>query len=85
MIESVKQIVEIKANDLPPTFDVLVGQTTYAMERNPNRDGKVRIHCTTTSENIYVDPDQMMVVLIPDTWENAALDIEFSLMQRGLI
>ena len=85
MIESVKQIVTMKANDLPPTFDVRIGNTEYAMERNPDRNGKVWMHCTTTSENLYVDPDVEITVLIPDTWENAALDIEFDLMQKGLI
>jgi hypothetical protein len=86
MIESVKQIKTMKASDLPPTFDVLVGDsTTYAMERNPDKYGKVWMHCTDTSENIHIDPDEIITVLVPDTWENAAVDIEFDLMQKGLV
>jgi hypothetical protein len=27
----------------------------------------------------------MVTVLVPDTWENAAVDIEFDLMQKGLV
>ena len=85
MIESVKQIKTMKASDLPHTFDVRIGNTEYAMERNFDRSGKVWIHCTTTSEDIYISPNEMVTVLIPDTWENAALDIELDLMQEGLI
>jgi hypothetical protein len=85
MIESVKQIKTMKAIDLPPTFDIQVGLFTYHMERSPDRDGKVWMHCSDTSENIHIDPNETISVLIPDTWENASVDIEFDLMQKGLV
>ena len=85
MIESIKEIKTMKAIDLPPTFDVQVGLSSYRMERSPDRDGKVWMHCSDTSEDIHIDPDEIITVLVPDTWENARYDIEFDLMKEGLL
>ena len=85
MIESIKEIKTMKAIDLPPTFDVRVGLSSYRMERSPDRDGKVWMHCSDTSEDIHIDPDEIITVLVPDTWENARYDIQFDLMKEGLL
>lgn len=85
MIESVKQIKTMKAIDLPPTFDVLVGMTSYPMEFQGVEGGFVYFLSTSDNQLINVPSDFEMTVLIPDTWENARFDIEFGLMQEGLI
>ena len=85
MIDSVKRIETMKASDLPPTFDVLVGQTTYPMELQGVERGFVYFLSTSDNMLLNVPADYEMTVLVPDTWENAATDIEFDLMQKGLI
>ena len=85
MIDSVKQIKTMKAIDLPPTFDVLVGQTTYPMEMQCVERGFAYFLSTSDNMLLNVPADYEMTVLVPDTWENAALDIEMDLMQKGLV
>jgi hypothetical protein len=34
---------------------------------------------------VNIPVDEMVTVLVPDTWENASVDIEFDLMQKGLV
>lgn len=85
MINSVKQIQTMKAIDLPHTFDVLVGQTSYPFELESADAHYVYMRSTDTDETIYIPRDEMITVLIPDTLENAALDIEMDLMQQGLL
>jgi hypothetical protein len=84
MIESVKQIVTVKAEDLPPTFDVRVGTLEIPLEVESMDDHYVYL-IDDQGEVIYMPRQQKMTVLIPDTLENARLDIEFALMQDGLL
>jgi hypothetical protein len=34
---------------------------------------------------MYVNADEPMAVLVEETWEEAALDVEFDLMKKGLV
>lgn len=85
MIETVKQIKTMKARDLPPTFDIQVGLFCYPMEMQCVERGYAYFLSTTDNQLINVPADYEMTVLIPDTWDNAALDIEMDLMQKGVI
>jgi len=85
MIDSVKQIKTMKAIDLPKTFDVLVGQTSFPMKFVAAERGFVYFISTADNQLINVPEDTEMTVLVPDTWEHAAFDIEVSLMERGLV
>jgi hypothetical protein len=85
MIESVKQIKTMKAIDLPDTFDIRVGTTEYPFEIVDWDLDYVYAKSIKTNEIVNIPAHEMVTVLIPDTWDNAALDIEFSLMQKGLI
>ena len=85
MIESVKQIKTMKAIDLPDTFDVRVGTTEYPFEIVDWDLDYVYAKSIKDNEVINIPVDEMVTVLVPDTWENAAVDIEFDLMQKGLV
>jgi hypothetical protein len=85
MIDNISQIQVVKASDLPPTFDILVGTQTYRFEVAGMGDDVVWLHCTDTNESMWIDPNDEMSILIPDTWENAKWDISFDLMQRGAL
>ena len=85
MITSVKQIKTMKAIDLPPTFDVQIGTFAYPMEVESVDANYVYMRSTDTNETVFIPCDEMITILVPDTWDNAALDIELDLMQKGLI
>ena len=85
MIVSIKQIVTVKACDLPPTFDVRVGNMSYPFELDGMDESYVYIIDTTSGETVYVPRDEDMTILVPDTWENAKWDISLGLMEKGLI
>ena len=85
MIESVKQIKTMKAIDLPDTFDVRVGTTEYPFEIVDWDLDYVYAKSIKDNQVVNIPADEMVTVLIPDTWENAAVDIEFDLMQKGLV
>lgn len=85
MIESVKQIATMKASDLPPTFDVQVGLFTYPMEIEGMDMHFVYMRSTDTDETIYIPRDEMITILIPDTWDNAKWDISLALMTDGVL
>jgi len=85
MINSVKQIVTMKASDLPPTFDVRIGSVEYPFEIDYMDYAYVYMIETNSGETVYVDRNQMMTVLIPDTLENASMDIELDLMTQGIL
>ena len=85
MIVSVKQIKTMKAIDLPDTFDVRVGTTEYPFEIVDWDLDYVYAKSIKDNQVINIPVDEMVTVLVPDTWENAAVDIEFDLMQKGLV
>lgn len=85
MIDSVKQIKTMKAIDLPDTFDVRVGTTEYPFEIVDWDLDYVYAKSIKDNQVINIPVDEMVTVLVPDTWENAAVDIEFDLMQKGLV
>lgn len=84
-IESVKAIATVKAIDLPPTFDVQVGLFCYPMEVESMDANYVYIRSTDTDETIYIPRNEDVTILVPDTWDNAHLDISLDLMKRGII
>jgi hypothetical protein len=75
----------MKAIDLPHTFDVRIGTTEYPFEIESVDTNYVYAKSIKTNEIVNIPVHEMVTVLIPDTWDNAALDIEFDLMQKGLI
>lgn len=85
MIESVKQIKTMRAMELPHTFDVRVGTTEYPFEVIDWDLDYVYAKSIKDNQVVNIPVDEMVTVLVPDTWENAALDIEMDLMQKGLI
>ena len=85
MIDSVKQIKTMKAIDLPDTFDVRVGTTEYPFEIVDWDLDYVYAKSIKDNQVVNIPCDEMVTVLVPDTWENAATDIEFDLMQKGLV
>jgi hypothetical protein len=85
MIESVKQIKTMKAIDLPDTFDIRVGTTEYPFEIVDWDLDYVYAKSIKDNQVVNIPVDEMVTVLVPDTWENASVDIEFDLMQKGLV
>jgi len=85
MIESVKQIKTMRAMDLPDTFDVRVGTTEYPFEIVDWDLDYIYAKSIKDNQVVNIPVDEMVTVLVPDTWENAAVDVEFDLMQKGLV
>lgn len=85
MIESIKEIRTVKAIDLPPTFDVLIGDEEYPMEIMNVDSEFVYVVSHRDSQVIHIPVNEIVSVLVPDTWENARYDIEFDLMKEGLL
>ena len=85
MIETVKQIKTVKAVDLPPTFDIQVGTTSYPFELDYMDYAYVYIIDMTSGETVYLRRSDMVTILVPDTLDNARMDIEMDLMQMGMI
>jgi hypothetical protein len=84
MIDSVSEIRTVKAMDLPPTFDILVGHTTYRFELESVEADTVYMRCTDTNETMWLNPQDEVAILVPDTLANARVDIELDLMTRGM-
>jgi hypothetical protein len=85
MIDSVKQIVTVKAEMLPPTFDILVGATEYPFELESMDSHFVYMVSTSTNEVVNIPRDEMVTILVPDTWDNSKWDIGLSLMNQGIL
>ena len=85
MIETVKQIKTVKAIDLPHTFDIMVGTTIYPFEIESVDESFVYMLDTTSGEIVYVRHSDVLTILVPDTLDNAALDIEMDLMVQGIL
>jgi len=85
MIDSVKQIKTMRAMDLPDTFDIRVGTSEYPFEIVDWDIDYVYAKSIKDNQIINIPADEMVTVLVPDTWDNAALDIELDLMQQGLL
>ena len=85
MIESVKKIETMRAMDLPDTFDVRVGTTEYPFEIVDWDLDYVYAKSIKDNQVVNIPVDEMVTVLVPDTFDNAAIDIEMDLMQKGVI
>ena len=85
MIQSIKHVQTMKASDLPYTFDILVGSVEYPFETVDADNDFMYLRDIKGNEIVNVPNDCMMTVLVPDTLDNARFDIEFDLMQEGLL
>lgn len=84
-IDSVKAIATVKASNLPPTFDIQVGTFAYPMELISMDRYFIYVRSTDTDETIRINKNEMVTILIPDTLDNAHLDISLDLMAKGII
>ena len=89
MIDGIFRIEEMSASDCPDEFLTRVGNNNVTMWRNrlADMDGKLCFSFPYISwcDDLYVTPDEPMAVLVEETWEEAALEIEFDLMKKGLV
>jgi hypothetical protein len=83
MIDSVKQIKTMRAIDLPDTFDIRVGAFEYPFEIVDWDLDYVYAKSIKDNQIVNIPIHEEVTVLVPDTWENAAVDIEFDLMKEG--
>ena len=88
-IDGIYRIEEMRADACPDEFLTRVFDNEVTMWRNRLADhgGKICFSFPYISwcDDMYVDADSPMAVLVEETWEEAALDIEFDLMKKGLI
>ena len=82
MIDKVSEIRTVKASDLPPTFDIMVGTTIYPFELDFMDSVNVWMTDTTSGESVYLPRDADISILVPDTWDNAKWDIALSLIDE---
>ena len=89
MIDGIFRIEEMPASECPDEFLTRVGSANVTIWRNrlADYDGKLCFSFPYISwcDDMYVDADEPMAVLVEETWEEAALDIEFDLMKKGMI
>ena len=89
MIDGIFRIEEMRAADCPDEFLTRVGNNNVTMWRNrlADMDGKICFSFPYISwcDDLYVTPDEPMAILVEETWEEAALEIEFYLMKKGII
>ena len=88
-IDGIYRIEEMRADQAPDEFLTRIFDNEVTMWRNPLADinGKLCFSFPYISwcDDMYVAPDETIAVLVEETWEEAALDVEFDLMQKGLI
>ena len=89
MIDGIFRIEEIRADECPDEFLTRVGNNNVTLWRNrlADHDGKIyfRFPYISWCDDMYVNADEPMAVLVEETWEEAALEIEFDLMKKGLV
>ena len=89
MIDGIFRIEEMRAADCPDEFLTRIGSANVTMWRNrlADYDGKLCFSFPYISwcDDMYVNADEPMAVLVEETWEEAALEIEFDLMKKGLV
>jgi hypothetical protein len=93
MIDGIFRIEEMRAADCPDEFLTRVGNANVTVWRNRLADyhgpWSTKLCFTfpyiSWCGDMYVDPDETMAVLVEETWEEAALEIEFDLMKKGLV
>ena len=88
-IDGIYRIEEMRADQAPDEFLTRIGNNEVTMwrQRLADYDGKVCFSFPYISwcSDMYVAPDETIAVLVEETWEEAALDIEFDLMKKGII
>ena len=89
MIDGIFRIEEMRADECPDEFLTRVGNNNVTLWRNrlADHNGKIyfRFPYISWCDDMYVNADEPMAVLVEETWEEAALEIEFDLMKKGLV
>ncbi len=89
MIDGIYRIEEMRADECPDEFltRALGNEVTMWRNRLADHDGKIYFEFPYISwcDAMYVNADEPMAVLVEETWVEAALDIEFDLMKKGLV
>ena len=89
MIDGIFRIEEMSASDCPDEFLTRVFDSNVTLWRNrlADFDGKICFSFPYISwcDDMYVAPYEPIAVLVEETWEEAALEIEFDLMKKGLV
>ena len=89
MIDGIFRIEEMRADECPDEFLTRVFSNNVTLWRNrlADHDGKIyfRFPYISWCDDMYVNADEPMAVLVEETWEEAALEIEFDLMKKGLV
>ena len=89
MIDGIFRIEEMRAEDTPYEFETRIGSANVTMRRDYDADFNGRIYFSFPNiswcDPFYVDADEPVAVLVEETWEEAALDIEFDLMKKGMV
>ena len=89
MIDGIFRIEEMRADECPDEFLTRVFSNNVTLWRNrlADHDGKIyfRFPYISWCDDMYVNADEPMAVLVEETWEEAALEIEFDLMKKGLL
>ena len=89
MIDGVFRIEEMSASDCPDEFLTRVGNNNVTLWRDRLADHNGQIYFSfpyiSWCDAFYVRADEPMAVLVEETWEEAALEIEFDLMKKGLL
>lgn len=79
MIESVKKIVTVKAVELPPVFDVRVGNVEYPFEIEFVTDNYVYMRDLMNNELVHIHVDESITILIPDSLNDPVTQMEIFL------
>ena len=89
MIDCIFRIEEMRADECPDEFLTRVFSNNVTLWRNrlADHDGKIyfRFPYISWCDDMYVNADEPMAVLVEETWEEAALDVEFDLMKKGIV
>jgi hypothetical protein len=89
MIDGIFRIEEMRADECPDEFLTRVFSNNVTLWRNrlADHDGKIyfRFPYISWCDDMYVNADEPMAVLVEETWEEAALDVEFDLMKKGIV
>ena len=89
-IDGIYRIEEMRADQAPDEFLTRMCSTTRlpcGVTALPTTTVKICFSFPYISwcSDMYVDADEPITILVEETWEEAALDIEFDMMKKGLI
>ena len=86
MINTIWAITTRPAGELPTYCYIRTDMGDIAVKvTTGSRSGLIMITPIETGKTMIYAPTEMVYALVPDTLENARIDIEFELMMRGAI